>query len=189
MELMPLIRRILTTIAFCLVTGACVSCTQFCFRFIDMGQVSTGIEIPELKEVYRVGNRLYIRGEKAEFEYRHDWLWKELKTNGGEYTRVPGSEIGSMYHEISQDADSEPPRYYLKRDATWLTALPGKSSEKIITFSQTMPHGVYTKEKRTTAHALYAYPLAAAALVAVDVPAALLCMALEILTLPYEMMK
>ena len=183
------IKKILTTTALSLAAVSCVSCTQFCARFIDMGQVSTGIEIPELKEVYRVKDRLYIRGEKAEFEYRHDWLWKELKTNGGEYTRVPGSEIGSMYHEISQASDSEPPRYYLKRDATWLTALPGKSSEKIITFSQTMPHGVYAKETRTTAHALYAYPLAAAALVAVDVPAALLCTALEILTLPYEMMK
>lgn len=154
-----------------------------------MGQVRTGIEITEPKEVYRVGNRHYIRGEKAEFEYRHDWLWKELKNNVGEYTRIPGSETGSLYHEISQGSDSEPPRYYLKRDATWLTALPGKSSEKIITFSQTMPHGVYTEETRTTAHALYAYPLAAAALVAVDVPVALLCIALEILTLPYEMMK
>ena len=182
-------RRILGTSALCLAAGACVSCTQFCFRFIDMGQVSTGVEIPEPKEVYRVGNRLYVQGVKAEFEYRHDWLWKELKTNGGEYTRVPGSEIGSMYHEISQDSDSETPRYYLKRDAEWLTALPGKSSEKIITFSQTMPHGVYTEETSTTAHALYAYPLAAAALVAVDVPVALLCFALEILTLPYEMMK
>ena len=96
-------RRILGTSALCLAAGVCVSCTQFCFRFIDMGQVSTGVEIPEPKEVYRVGNRLYVQGVKAEFEYRHDWLWKELKTNGGEYTRVPGSEIGSMYHEISQD--------------------------------------------------------------------------------------
>lgn len=123
-------RRILCTTALCLAVGACASCTQFCFRFIDMGQVSTGVEIPEPKEVYRVGNRLYVQGVKAEFEYRHDWLWKELKTNGGEYTRVPGSEIGSMYHEISQDSDREMPRYYLKRDAEWLTALPAPHPEK-----------------------------------------------------------
>lgn len=182
-------RRILCTTALCLAAGACVSCTQFCFRFIDMGQVSTGVEIPEPKEVYRVGNRLYVQGVKAEFEYRHDWLWKELKTNGGEYTRVPGSEIGSMYHEISQDSDREMPRYYLKRDSEWLAELPGPPSGKVITYSDKMPHGVYEQKTRTTAHALYAYPLAAAAFVTVDVPVALLCIALEILTLPYEIMK
>ncbi len=183
------IPRILTTTALCLAAMGMSSCTQFCARFIDMGQVRTGIEITEPKEVYRVGNRHYIRGEKAEFEYRHDWLWKELKNNGGEYTRIPGSETGSLYHEISQGSESKTPRYYLKRDAEWLSELPGSPSAKIITFSDKMPHGVYNRKTRTTAHALYAYPLAAAALVAVDVPVALLCTALEILTLPYEMMK
>lgn len=95
------INKILTITTLFLAVGVNVSCTQFCARFVDMGQISTGIGITEPKEVYRVDNRLYIRGEKAEFEYRHDWLWKELKTNGGEYTRIPGSETGSLYHEIS----------------------------------------------------------------------------------------
>ena len=183
------IPRILATTALCLAAVGMSSCTQFCARFIDMGHVRTGIEITEPKEVYRVGNRHYIRGEKAEFEYRHDWLWKELKNNGGEYTRIPGSETGSLYHEISQGSESKTPRYYLKRDAEWLSELPGSPSAKIITFSDKMPHGVYNRKTRTTAHALYAYPLAAAAFVTVDVPVALLCTALEILTLPYEMMK
>ncbi len=181
----PSIHKILATTALCLAAIACVSCTQFCARFIDMGQVSTGIEITEPKEVYRVGNRHYIRGEKAEFEYRHDWLWKELKNNGGEYTRIPGSETGSLYHEISQDSESKTPRYYLKRDAEWLAELPGSPSGKIITYSDKMPHGVYEKKTRTTAHALYAYPLAAAAFVSVDVPSALIYSAVNIFMIPY----
>jgi len=182
------IRRILTTTALCLASGACLSCTQFGFRFIDMGQVRSGIEITEPKEVYRVGSRLYIRGEKAEFKYRHDWLWKELKTNGGEYTRIPGSETGSLYHEISP-AEYGEERYYLKRDAEWLAELPGTPSGKIITFSDKMPHGVSKQKTRTTAHALYAYPLAAAAFVTVDVPAALICSAVNILMIPYILME
>ncbi len=181
---MPAIRRILATTALCLAAISCVSCTQFCARFIDMGQVRSGIEISEPKEVYRVGNRHYIRGEKAEFEYRHNWLWKELKNNGGEYTRIPGSENGSLYHEISP-AEYGEERYYLKRDAEWLAELPGTPSGKIITFSDKMPHGVYDKKIRTTAHALYAYPLAAAAFVSVDVPSALICSAVNILMIPY----
>lgn len=99
--------------------------------FYRYGAVSSGIEITAPKEVYRVGNRHYIRGEKAEFEYRHDWLWKELKNNGGEYTRIPGSETGRLYHEISPDSESETPRYYLKCDAEWLAELPGPPSGKI----------------------------------------------------------
>lgn len=183
------IRRILTTTALCLASGACLSCTQFGLRFIDMGQVRSGIEITEPKEVYRVGSRLYIRGEKAEFKYRHDWLWKELKTNGGEYTRIPGSETGSLYHEISQDSDIDTRGYYLKHDAEWLDALPGNSSAKVITYSPLLPHGVYEKESRTTAHALYAYPLAAAAFVTVDVPSALICSAVNILMIPCILME
>lgn len=186
---MPPFHKILTTIGLSLAAGVCVSCTQCCFRFIDMGQVSTGIEITEPKEVYRVENRLYIRGEKAEFEYRHNWLWKELKHNGGEYTRIPGTETGSLYHEISQDSDSESPRYYLKDNAEWLTTLPGDFSEKMLTFSHTMPHGVYKEETRTTAHALYAYPLAAVAFVTVDVPTALICSVANILMIPYILME
>jgi hypothetical protein len=186
---MPLIPRILTTTALCLVAVSCVSCTQFCARFIDMGQVSSGIEITDPKEVYRVGDRHYICGEKAEFAYRHDWLWKELKNNGGEYTRIPGSETGSLYHEISPDSEYGEERYYLKRDAEWLAELPGPPSGKIITFSDKMPHGVYEKKTRTTAHALYAYPLAAAAFVAVDVPSALIYSAVNILMIPYILME
>lgn len=140
---MPTIRKILTAAALSLTAMASVSCTQFCARFADMGQVSTGIQITEPKEVYRVENRLFIRGVKAEFEYRHDWIWKELKTNGGEYSRIPGSEIGSLYHEISQNSDSKQQRYYLKSNGEWLTELPGKPSGKFITFSNTMPRGVY----------------------------------------------
>ena len=185
----PLIHRILATTALCFAAVSCVSCTQFCARFIDMGQVSTGIEITDPKEVYRVGNRHYIRGEKAEFEYRHDWLWKELKNNGGEYTRIPGSETGSLYHEISPDSEYGEERYYLKRDAEWLAELPGPPSGKIITFSDKMPHGVYEKKTRTTAHALYAYPLAAAAFVTVDVPSALIYSAVNILMIPYILME
>ena len=183
------IPRIFATTALCLAAVSCVSCTQFCARFIDMGQVSSGIEITDPKEVYRVGDRHYIQGKKAEFAYRHDWLWKELKNNGGEYTRIHGSETGSLYHEISQDSESETPRYYLKRDAEWLAELPGPPSGKIITFSDKMPHGVYNQKTRTTAHALYAYPLAAAAFVAVDVPSALLCSAVNILMIPHILIK
>ena len=185
---MSTFHKILATTALCFAAVSCVSCTQFCARFIDMGQVSSGIEITDPKEVYRVGNRHYIRGEKAEFEYRHDWLWKELKNNGGEYTRIPGSENGSLYHEISP-AEYGEERYYLKRDAEWLAELPGTPSGKIITFSDKMPHGVYNRKTRTTAHALYAYPLAAAAFVTVDVPSALICSAVNILMIPYILME
>ena len=183
------IKKILTTTALCLAAVSCVSCTQFCARFIDMGQVSSGIEITDPKEVYRVGDLHYILGKKAEFAYRHDWLWKELKNNGGEYTRIPGSETGSLYHEISPDSEYGEERNYLKRDAEWLAELPGPPSGKIITFSDKMPHGVYNQKTRTTAHALYAYPLAAAAFVAVDVPSALIYSAVNILMIPYILME
>ena len=63
------IPRILATTALCLAAVGMSSCTQFCARFIDMGQVHTGIEITEPKEVYRVGNRHYIRGEKVNCEF------------------------------------------------------------------------------------------------------------------------
>lgn len=55
------INKILTITTLFLAVGVNVSCTQFCARFVDMGQISTGIGITEPKEVYRVDNRLYKR--------------------------------------------------------------------------------------------------------------------------------
>lgn len=49
-----------------------------------------------------------------------------------------------------------------------------------------MPHGVYEVKTDTTAHALYAYLLAAAAFV---VPSALIYTAWSILMIPYVIMK
>ena len=186
---MPTIRRILTTTALCLATGACVSCTNFCARFIDMGKIHSGIEITEPKEVYSIGNRHYIRGESAEFEHRSNWFWKELKNSGGEYIRIPCSEKGSRYHELTLDPSYQDKRYILHPDSEWLTSLPGKPAKLMISFDKNLPNGLCTKETRTTAHALYAYPLAAAAFVAVDVPSALLCSAVNILMIPHILIK
>lgn len=186
---LPAIPGILTTTALCLAAGACVSCTNFCARLIDMGKVHSGIEITTPKEVYRIGEHRYIRGESAEFEHRSNWFWKELKDSGGEYIRIPGSEKGSRYHELTLAPYDHDKCYVLNPDSEWLTDLPGKPSKLIISFDKNLPEGICTTETRTTAHALYAYPLAAAAFVAVDVPSALLYSAVNILMIPYILTK
>ena len=182
-------RKILATTALCLAAGAGVSCTNFTARFIDMGKVHSGIEIPKTKEVYRVGDHHYIRGESAEFEHRSNWIWKELKNSGGEYIRIPGSEKGSRYHELTLEPGCKEKRYKLNPDGEWLSDLPGKPAELIVSFDNNLPHGLCDRETECTAHALYAYPLAAAAFVTVDVPSALICSAVNILMIPYILMK
>lgn len=181
----PFFHRIIAAIALFLAVGACASCTKFSARFIDMGQVHSGIEITQPEEVYLVGDRRYIRGESAKFVHRSTWFWQELKNSGGEYIRIPGSENGSRYHEISIDPDFAPDVYCLTSGEEWLTALPGKSSGLIIEYDKDMRQSLCDRETECTVHALYSYPLAAVALVAVDVPSALVCAALGVLTIPY----
>lgn len=182
-------RRIFPTAAVCLSAGACLSCTNFCGRFIDMGQVHSAIEITNPEEVYRVGDRRYIRGVSADFEYRSNWVMDNLKSPGGEYVRIPGSEKGNRYHEVVLDPDDEGEYYMLKPDAEWTNGLPGEPSGMTVSYNTKRYRRICDKKTETTAHAVYAYPLAAAAFVAVDVPTALISSACAILAAPYILVE
>lgn len=162
---------------------------NFCARFIDFGEIHSAIEITEPKEVYHVGSRCYIRGESASFECKSNWFWKELKDSGGEYIRIPGSEKGSRYHELTLASCSSGKRYILNPAAEWLTDLPSEPSELIVSFDKNLPGGLCSRKTEYTVHALYAYPLAAVAFVAVDVPSALIYSAWGSLWSPYVLMK
>ena len=186
---LPLFHRILAAVALFFAVGACSSCTKYSARFIDMGQVHSGIEITQPEEVYLVGNRRYIRGESAKFKYRGNRFWIYLKGSDGEYIRIPGSENGSRYHEIAIDPDFAPDVYYLTSGGEWLTSLPGKSTGLIISHDKNSRQQLCDRETECTLHALYSYPLAAATFVAVDVPAALVSTAWGVLTIPYYLAK
>ena len=182
-------RKIITTTACCLAAAVGSSCTNFCGRFIDMGQVHSAIEITKPEEMYRVGNRRYIRGVSADFEYRSNWVMDNLKSPGGEYVRIPGSEKGNRYHEVVLDPDDEGEHYILKPDAEWTTGLPGEPSGMTVSYNTKRYHRICDKKTETTAHAVYAYPLAAVAFVAVDVPTAIISSACAILTAPYILVE
>lgn len=162
------------------------SCTQFRARIADLGEKHTGVDIAPPRVVYRVANRYYVQGVQAEFEHHTPILMKTIKEQGGEYTRIPGTEGKVVYHEIEQ---GEYGGYYLAHNADWQTTLPGKAARIIFSPSTKLPQGACVVQSHTTAHALYAYPLAAVAFVGLDVPSALLNTAWSILLIPYFVTK
>ena len=182
-------RKILATTAICLAAVDCVSCTNFCGRFIDMGEVHSAIEITKPEEMYCVGKRRYIRGVSADFEYKSNLVMDNLQSPGGEYIRIPESEKGSRYHEVMLAPDYKGEHYILKPDAEWATRLPGEPSEMVVTYDTKRHHRLCDVKTETTAHALYAYPLAAVAFVVVDVPTALISSACAILSVPYILVE
>lgn len=153
-----------------------VSCTNFCQNVADLGAVYQGILVLDPGTCYRYGGKMYAKGQRALFQRTYvDHPYAIAKPLPSRYKLIDVGEGEIVYHEIilNEDRWVEFPIH-----GNWQT-LPIKSSmarplEKEIDEVQ----DVDSFSRELTPHALYAYPLAGATLVCVDVPLNLATIAL-----------
>ena len=157
---------------------ACVACVSGCrictsTRIADYGRVYDCVQIKEDSPVWTVeghGDWYYFNGERSTYTRRGTDVVRGLMSPGagGEYTRVPESEVSQVVVEASLYGDSaiiarELPDYAKRladKDAAWT--------------EESNPHGriLMTSGEGTklTSDAYWAYPLAGLSFVAVDLP-------------------
>ncbi len=145
-----------------------VSCTNFCQNVADLGAVYQGVLVLEPGTCYRYGGKLYAKGQRALFQRTYvDHPYAIAKPLPPCYEIIEGSKGELVYREIILNEER---RVEFPSHGNWQT-LPIKSSmarplEKEMVWEQRVDS--YSRE--LTPHALYAYPLAGATLVCVDVP-------------------
>lgn len=169
------------------------SCTVQTYRyFADKALEGESIYIPRESEqsggllLYRAGNKTYVRGIRSR---------TMLKSSGYLQDESPFSEINirerhfpvhevaqqNVYREVKSRRSPNGTRIWEKTDSPWLDTLPDnarpfRSSDTILgsyNSNRYMAGAVdaeETRPMRTTAKALYYYPLAAVTFTAVDVP-------------------
>ena len=153
-----------------------VSCTNFCQNVADLGAVYQGVLVLEPGTCYRYGGKMYAKGQRALFQRTYvDHPYAIAKPLPPCYEIIEGSKGELVYREIILNEER---RVEFPSHGNWQT-LPIKSSmarplEKEMVWEQRVDS--YSRE--LTPHALYAYPLAGATLVCVDVPLNLATIAL-----------
>ena len=145
-----------------------VSCTNFCQNVADLGAVYQGVLVLEPGTCYRYGGKMYAKGQRARFQRTYvDHPYAIAKPLPSCYKLIDAGEGEIVYHEIILNDER---RVEFPSRGSW-QPLPIESSmacplEKEIGKVQ----DVNSFSRKLTPHALYAYPLAGATLVCVDVP-------------------
>ena len=153
-----------------------VSCTNFCQNVADLGAVYQGVLVLEPGTCYRYGGKLYAKGQRALFQRTYvDHPYAIAKPLPSRYKLIDVGEGEIVYHEIILNDER---RVEFPSRGSW-QPLPIESSmacplEKEI--GKVLDVDSFSRE--LTPHALYAYPLAGATLVCVDVPLNLATIAL-----------
>ncbi len=153
-----------------------VSCTNFCQNVADLGAEYQGVLVLDPGTCYRYGGKMYAKGQRARFQRTYvDHPYAIAKPFPSRYKLIDAGEGEIVYHEIILNDDR---RVEFPSHGSW-QPLPIESSmacplEKEIGKVQ----DVNSFSRKLTPHALYAYPLAGATLVCVDVPLNLATIAL-----------
>ena len=145
------------------------SCTNFCQDIADWGAEYDGVEKTKGEVYYRHGGKKYLKGYRAKF--RRTYVQNPFviaKPDPARYEMRPGTLGEAVYSELRADEDGclrlVDAREWKPLKLKDTRAYPmGKNM-----VSPWPSVNAYSRE--LTPHAIYAYPLAAATLVCVDVP-------------------
>lgn len=163
------------------VTLLATGCTQFGSYLADKGSHCPGIDIAPT--VYRSGNKLYMKGQKARFR-EQSYFFIDYKGPGRHCEKIEGSEGETVYHEISRNKQKE---YVHAKNCSWTPTPP--AHPLTATGEQHNFDREFTGESREDINALWAYPAAAVGFVAVDVPTAIGTCCFAIISIPIELIK
>ena len=145
-----------------------VSCTNFCQNVADLGAVYQGVLVLEPGTCYRYGGKIYAKGQRALFQRTYvDHPYAIAKPLPPCYEIIEGSKGKIVYHEIRQDEEHQ---VELSDYGTWQVLPIDESMARPLEKEMVWEQRVDSYSRELTPHALYAYPLAGATLVCVDVP-------------------
>ena len=145
-----------------------VSCTNFCQNVADLGAVYQGVLVLEPGTCYRYGCKIYAKGQRALFQRTYvDHPYAIAKPLPSCYKLIEGSEGEIVYHEIRQNEEHQ---VEFSDYGTWQVLPIDESMARPLEKEMVWEQRVDSYSRELTPHALYAYPLAGATLVCVDVP-------------------
>ena len=165
-----------------------VSCTNLCQTVKDMGVVYRGVKPQETNVYYSCNGKKYIKGQR--YDFRRTFVDHPYSIGTKEQDRfaaVEGSGGETVYREIRVSKDG------------WANYAKGSkwqqlSAEKLRAYPL---NAEWTAEadnvsrysaRRTTWHALYAYPLSAVTFTCVDLPLNVVGVAAEIvISIPFSL--
>ena len=153
-----------------------VSCTNFCQNVADLGAVYQGVLVLEPGTCYRYGGKLYAKGQRALFQRTYvDHPYAIAKPLPPCYEIVEGSKGELVYREIQLNEEQQ---VEFSDYGTWQVLPIDESMARPLEKEMVWEQRVDSYSRELTPHALYAYPLAGATLVCVDVPLNLATIAL-----------
>ena len=145
-----------------------VSCTNFCQNVADLGAVYQGVLVLEPGTCYRYGGKIYAKGQRALFQRTYvDHPYAIAKPLPSSYKLIDVGEGEIVYHEIRQNEEHQ---VEFSDYGTWQVLPIDESMARPLEKEMVWEQRVDSYSRELTPHALYAYPLAGATLVCVDVP-------------------
>ncbi len=145
------------------------SCTNLCQDIADWGAEYDGVEKTKGEVYYRHEGKKYLKGCRAKF--RRTYVQNPFviaKPDPARYEMKPGTQGETVYRELKADEDG---CLRLVDGSDWkplkLKDTRAYAAEKMMVSPRP---SVNSYSRELTPHAIYAYPLAAATLVCVDVP-------------------
>lgn len=147
-----------------------VSCTNLCQTVADWGEEYSGVEVTEPQVYYSHGGKKYVKGQRAKFRRVFtDHPYAIAKPWPDKFEPIAGTREGEdLYREVYYGKGQWQATY--TEDSEWkpmqLKNPQQFPKDRELYRTLTLDHN----SRRATAHALYAYPLAALTFVAVDLP-------------------
>lgn len=145
------------------------SCTQLSLRFWGWGQKYNGVEM-ENNTIYRSGKAFYVKGRRVQYREFHELIFYG-KEQGIIPVKISGTEGETVYRRIRNERKRS--RYYQSEEwdlvGDWEATPP---QQPLVPTTLQHRYGMYqpTSGSQRSAHAIWAYPMAALSLVAVDIP-------------------
>ena len=156
-------------ILFLLIPLLLVSCTNFCQQIADYGAEYEGVAITEPGSYYKHEGRMFIKGQRVLLRRTYtDHPFAIAKPLPSQFEKKEGSLGEIVYHEITFDKGTNGPEIHWW--GKWLPLNLSNASSYPLKEEITPDFRVFHSSRKLTPQALYAYPLAGATLVCVDVP-------------------
>ena len=191
-----------------LVTLLLSSCIVQTHRhFYNMGRSGSYLEDKDC-QFLQVNDTLYVEGKLYRYKYHVPHLYVFLEPSNYPYpVEVKNDTPCTVYGEIVTEKDKHGITYWERNDTPWLTKKPEgakpiklkrayhRGANMTLYYGPLHSHNRIVAEPEpahATIHALYAYPLAALSLIAVDIPVTVVANTLflggGLLSAPYFML-
>lgn len=143
------------------------SCTRVSSCLADMGNRFDRVAV-DTPTIYRSGGKMYVVGRREECRSLSYLTWAPKGPNS-RIVKIDGTESEIVYHEVNKVYETLGVSYELTKNSGWSTTPP--TAPLISTnIRHGITHGYPSGESHTDLNALWAYPAATLAFIAIDIP-------------------